>query len=214
MITEVGAERLEIFLETLDMEMPSVLKELETEALADAVPVIRRDTQRFLRTLLEMKRPETILEIGTAIGYSSVFFSICTKAGITTIENYPKRICAAREHFRKLGLLERITLLEGDAGDLLPGLTGPYDFIFLDAAQGQYVHFLPELMRLMPPGGVLVTDNVLIGGDLLESRFAVERRKRTIHRRMREYLREIMEREELVTTVIPVGDGLAVTVKR
>ena len=108
MITEVGAERLEIFLETLDMEMPSVLKELETEALADAVPVIRRDTQRFLRTLLEMKRPETILEIGTAIGYSSVFFSICTKAGITTIENYPKRICAAREHFRKLGLLERI----------------------------------------------------------------------------------------------------------
>ena len=214
MITEVGAERLEIFLETLDMEMPSVLKELETEALADAVPVIRRDTQRFLRTLLEMKRPETILEIGTAIGYSSVFFSICTKAGITTIENYPKRICAAREHFRKLGLLERITLLEGDAGDLLPGLTGPYDFIFLDAAQGQYVHFLPELMRLMPSGGVLVTDNVLIGGDLLESRFAVERRKRTIHRRMREYLREIMEREELVTTVIPVGDGLAVTVKR
>ena len=214
MITEVGAERLEIFLETLDMEMPSVLKELETEALADAVPVIRRDTQRFLRTLLEMKRPETILEIGTAIGYSSVFFSICTKAGITTIENYPKRICAARDHFRKLGLLERITLLEGDAGDLLPGLTGPYDFIFLDAAQGQYVHFLPELIRLMPPGGVLVTDNVLIGGDLLESRFAVERRKRTIHRRMREYLREIMEREELVTTVIPVGDGLAVTVKR
>ena len=128
--------------------------------------------------------------------------------------NYEKRIPVARENFRRSGAADRITLLEGDAQEVMCGLKGPFDFIFMDAAKGQYIHFLPEVMRLLAPGGVLISDNVLQDGDLIESHFAVERRNRTIYKRMREYLYELKHREDLVTSIIPLGDGITVSVKR
>ena len=115
--------------------------------------------------------------------------------------------------FTRAGKQDAITLLEGDAADILKELTGPYDFIFMDAAKGQYIHFLPEILRLLAPEGLLVSDNVLQDGDIIESRFAVERRNRTIHSRMREYLFELTHNEALRTVVLPVGDGVTVSVK-
>ena len=131
---------------------------------------------------------------------------------ITTIENYEKRIPLALENFKKAGREDRITLLAGDAADILKDLEGPFDLIFMDAAKGQYLHFLPDVVRLMAPGSVLISDNVLQDGDIIESRFLVERRNRTIHKRMREYLYQLKHRDDLVTSVLPLGDGVTVSV--
>ena len=133
---------------------------------------------------------------------------------ITTIENYDKRIPIARANFKRAGKEEQIDLIEGDALEVMHGLEGPYDLIFVDAAKGQYIHYLPEVMRLLGIDGVLVSDNVLQEGDIIESRFAVERRNRTIHSRMREYLYELKHHDQLQTSIIPLGDGVALSVKR
>ena len=141
--------------------------------------------------------------------------SICRKIGhITTIENYEKRIPIARENFRRAGKEDQITLIPGDALEVMKELSGPYDFIFMDAAKGQYIHYLPEVLRLLAPEGVLMSDNVLQDGDVIESRFAVERRNRTIHSRMREYLYELTHHGELQTSLLPLGDGVALSVKK
>ena len=132
---------------------------------------------------------------------------------ITTIENYDKRIPIARANFKRAGKEEQIDLIEGDALEVMHGLKGPYDLIFVDAAKGQYIHYLPEVMRLLGTDGVLVSDNVLQEGDIIESRFAVERRNRTIHSRMREYLYELKHHDQLQTSIIPLGDGVALSVK-
>ena len=215
-------ERLTAFINSLDSGNPAYLNELEKEARETNVPVIRTETQSLLRTLLAMKRPLEILEIGTAIGFSALCMSEYAPKGchITTIEKYEKRIPVARENFRRFGKEKQITLLEGDAAQILAGLEGPhgrpgrYDFIFMDAAKGQYPVLLGHVLRLLGDGGLLVSDNVLQDGDILESRYAVTRRKRTIHARMREYLYEIKHHPCLVTSILPVGDGVAVSVKR
>ena len=126
---------------------------------------------------------------------------------------YEKRIPLAKENFRRAGKQDQITLLEGDALELLKELTGPYDFIFMDAAKGQYIYFLSDILRLLAPGGLLVSDNVLQDGDILESRYAVTRRNRTIHSRMREYLYELKHNDLLQTDILPVGDGVTVSVR-
>lgn len=158
----------------------------------------------------------SILEVGTAVGFSALLMSENAPDGceITTIENYEKRIPIARENFRRAGRESQITLIEGDAFEVMKDLAGCYDFIFMDAAKGQYIHYLPEVMRLLKEGGTLVSDNVLQDGDIIESRFAVERRNRTIHSRMREYLYELKHHEMLVTSILPLGDGVAVSVKK
>ena len=179
------------------------------------MPIIRREMQSFLKVFLKMKQPKRILEVGTAVGFSAVFMAQYGEpdAEITTIENYEKRIPIARENFEKSGFADRITLIPGDAAEVLKTLDGPYDFIFMDAAKGQYIHFLPEVLRVLDKNGVLITDNVLQDGDVIESRFAVERRNRTIHKRMREYLFELTHNEGLLTSVVPLGDGIAITMK-
>ena len=209
-------ERIVTFINSLDTKNSELLEIIEKEARRDDVPIIRREMQSFLKVLLMLKRPVNVLEVGTAVGFSALLMSESVPAGcrITTIENYEKRIPVARENFRRAGKEEQITLIEGDAADVLKTLEGPYDFIFMDAAKGQYIHFLPEIMRLLPPGGCLVSDNVMQDGDVIESRFAVERRNRTIHARMREYLYELKHHPELETSVIPLGDGVAVSVKK
>ncbi len=209
-------ERIVTFINSLDTKNSELLETIEREARADDVPIIRREMQSFLKVLLLLKKPANILEVGTAVGFSALLMSEYIPAGsrITTIENYEKRIPVARNNFRRAGKENRITLIEGDAAEVLKTLEGPYDFIFMDAAKGQYIHFLPEIMRLLPPGGCLVSDNVMQDGDVIESRFAVERRNRTIHARMREYLYELKHHEKLETSVIPLGDGVAVSVKK
>ena len=162
------------------------------------------------------KRPGAILEIGTAVGYSALLMArvMPENCRITTVEKYEKRIPVARENFRLAGEEDRITLLEGDAGEILDRLRGEtFDFVFMDAAKGQYLGWLPKIMELMPAGAVLVSDNVLQDGDIVQSRFAVDRRNRTIHSRMREYLYELKHNRALETSILPVGDGVAISVR-
>ena len=208
-------ERMVSFINSLDAGNPAYLNELEEYARATDVPIVRTEMQSFLRFLMKMKQPMHILEVGTAIGFSALLMSEYAPQGckITTIEKYEKRIPLAKENFKKAGKEAVITLLEGDALEILPILTQQYDFIFMDAAKGQYIHFLPDIMRLLAPGGLLVSDNVLQDGDVLESRFAVKRRNRTIHGRMRDYLYTLKHTEGLTTAIIPLGDGVALSVK-
>ena len=209
-------ERITAYINSLDQGNTKLLTQIEKEAHEDLVPVIRQETQSLLRVLLGMLQPKNILEVGTAIGFSALFMSeyVSRDTKITTIEKYEKRIPIAEENFRRAGREEQILFLKGDAADILKGLTGGYDFIFMDAAKGQYIHFLPDILRLLPSGGVLLSDNVLQDGDIIESRFAVERRNRTIHSRMREYLYVLTHSPEITTSVLPVGDGITVSVKK
>ncbi len=208
-------ERIVTFINSLDTRNSELLETIEAEARAADVPIIRREMQSFLKVLLMMKKPKHILEVGTAVGFSALLMSTAVEEDcrITTIENYEKRIPIARGNFRRAGKEEQITLIEGDAAEVMKTLDGPYDFIFMDAAKGQYIHYLPDAMRLLSEGGVLVSDNVMQDGDVIQSRFAVERRNRTIHARMRDYLYELKHNEELTTSIIPLGDGVAVSVK-
>lgn len=209
-------ERLATFINSLDAGNAPYLNELERYAKKTNVPIIRTEMQSLLKFLLAMKEPKEILEVGTAIGFSALLMSEYgpKDCHITTIEKYEKRIPIAKENFQKAGKEDAITLLEGDAMEILQKLEGSYDFIFMDAAKGQYIHFMPDILRLLKVGGLLISDNVLQEGDIIESRFAVTRRNRTIHARMREYLYELKHHEDLETVILPVGDGVTISVRR
>lgn len=209
-------ERIDSFIESMEEADPPFLQLLEKEALDQRVPVIRPRTKGLIRFMIEMTRPMEILEVGTAVGYSALVMDHYAPEGchITTIEKMEERIRRARENFEKYGAAGRITLLEGDAGEILPSLEGPYDMIFMDAAKGQYIHFLPQVRRLLKKGGLLISDNILQEEDVLESRFAVARRNRTIHKRMREYLRAITSDPDYRTLILELGDGTAVSLKK
>ena len=214
MITE---ERVLDFIRSFGVDRGSeALHMIEKEAVRDDVPIIRKETGELLRILLQIKKPERILEVGAAIGFSSVFMGENTdnNTHITTIENYPPRIERAKANIALAGMEDKITLIPGDAAEVLKELSGSWDFIFMDAAKGQYIHFLPDVLRLLAPDGLLFSDNVLQDGDVLESRFAVTRRNRTIHSRMREYLTMLTHTPELTTSVIPIGDGVSLTMKK
>lgn len=208
-------ERMSAFIDSMDRGNTPFLDEIEKYAVQNQVPVIRKSMQQLLKFILAMVKPKNILEVGTAIGFSALLMSEYAPAGchIDTIEKYEKRIPVARENFARAGKSDVITLLEGDAIEILQTLEGSYDLIFMDAAKGQYINFLPDILRLLAPGGLLVSDNVLQDGDIIESRFAVTRRNRTIHTRMREYLYELTHHEQLTTTILPVGDGVTLSVK-
>lgn len=209
-------ERLVTYINSLDTGNTKILDQIEKEALDTFVPIIRKEMQSFLKMFLSVSKPMRILEVGTAVGFSAILMAEYGSADcrITTIENYEKRIPIAKENFKRAGKESQITLLEGDAADVLKELDEPYDLIFMDAAKGQYIHFMPDVLRLLKPGGVLISDNVLQDGDIIESHFAVTRRNRTIHKRMRDYLYELTHNEELVTAVLPIGDGITVSSKK
>ena len=199
MITD---DRTATYIDSLARPNTPFLEELEKKAHADGIPIIRKPAQSLLKYLLAQNRPSSILEIGTATGFSAIFMATCATGDvhIDTIENYDKRIC----------------LMEGDAQSIIEDLEArhrTYDMIFVDAAKAQYISYLPVCKKLLATGGVLVSDNVLFDGDIVLSRFAVRRRDRTIHSRMREYLRALSEDEELVTTILPIGDGMTISVK-
>lgn len=209
-------ERLVTYINSLDTGNTEILDQIEKEAIAAHVPIIRKEMQSFLKLLLAMQKPMRILEVGTAVGFSAILMAQYAPADckIVTIENYEKRIPVAKENFKRAGKDEQITLLEGDAMQILPTLSGEFDMIFMDAAKGQYINFMPDILRLLKSGGVLVSDNVLQDGDIIESHYVVERRNRTIYKRMREYMYELTHNEGLVTAVLPVGDGITVSAKK
>lgn len=212
MITD---ERITSYINSLNCEKLGVLGDIEREALEDEVPIVRMETRSFIRTLLNIKKPMKVLEVGTAVGFSAIYMSMFIPEGghITTIENWAPRVIKARANFDRTDTGDKITLIEGDATEVLHDLNEKFDLIFMDAAKGQYINFLPDVIRLMQDDGVLISDNVLQDGEVLDSKFVVERRNRTIHARMREYLYELTHNELLDTSVIPIGDGVALSVK-
>lgn len=215
MITD---ERIATYIDSLDKELPEFLRQLEKNALREYVPIIKKPTQSLLRFLIQNNKPEQILEVGTAVGFSSIFMSqfIGNNAHITTIEKMEERIVQAKDNRKKAGKEEQITILEGDASVILKELKekkNSYDMIFMDAAKGQYLNFLPDIFDLLKAGGLLISDNVLQDGDIIESRYAVTRRNRTIHCRMREYLYELTHSESFETVVLPIGDGVMLSTK-
>ena len=211
----ISDERITTYINSLDKENSPLLTELRKKAEEDRVPIIRKEMESFIRVLFKLKEPKTILELGSAIGYSAILMSECISSDgkITTIENYDKRIIEAKENFKRAGKEDVITLLEGDALEIISKLDGEYDFIFMDAAKAQYINYLPHLIRLMPKGAILLTDNVLQDGDLFESRYGIIRRNRTIHTRMREYLEAVKNSDELETSIVKIGDGITLSVK-
>lgn len=207
-------DRITDYIKSLETDRSPLLSKIGKKARQDGVPIIREETAAFLQTMTAAMRPKSILEVGTAVGYSTLLMAetMPSDCHITTIEKYEKRLPQARENFKEAGETQRITLLEGDAQEILKGLTGPFDLVFLDAAKGQYLLWLPRLLELMRSGGMLISDNVLQDGDIIESRYVVERRNRTIHGRMREYLYELKHSEQLTTSIVPIGDGITVSI--
>ncbi len=208
--------RIVSYINSLDMGNSDICNLIEKEALADNVPIIRKEMGNLLKVLLALKQPSNILEIGTAVGYSSILMSenmpkYCT---ITTIENYDKRIPIARNNFKRAGKEDVITLIAGDAMDVLKTLDGEFDFVFMDAAKGQYFSYFTEIIKKMPKGGLLISDNVLQEGEIVQSKYSITRRNRTIHERMREYLYVLTHSEDVVTSIVPIGDGITLSVKQ
>lgn len=211
-------ERITAYINSLEAELTPELLALEKEALENHVPIIKKETQGVLKFLLQLQQPKRILEVGTAIGFSALFMSeYSNKAcSITTIEKVPMRLVEAEKNLADTRFTNKnkITLRKGEALDVLKAMVTEelsYDFIFLDAAKAQYMSFLPELMKLLSVKGMLVTDNVLQDGTVINSRYSITRRDRTIHTRMREYLYAITHMEELATVILPVGDGIALS---
>lgn len=209
-------ERIVAYINSLDTGNSEICNLIEKEAISDDVPIIRKEMGNLLKVLIALKQPKRILEVGTAVGYSSILMSenMPKDCRITTIENYEKRITIARKNFERAGKSDCITLIEGDATQVLSELDGQFDIIFMDAAKGQYINYLPDILRLLPKGGLLISDNVLQDGDIVQSKYAVTRRNRTIHMRMREYIYMLTHSEDFVTSVVPIGDGVTLSVRK
>ena len=215
----VEHERFESFLESIPDGLPEYLTDFEIEKIKENIPIIRKGSQRIIRFMLEMKKPLNILEVGTATGFSTVFMLefLNKKAKITTIEKMEERAVKAEKNFNKFDKNKQITLIKGDATDILSELVSKdktYDFIFMDAAKGQYINFLENIKKLLVSGGILITDNMLQEGRLLDSRYTVVRRDRTIHSRMREYVNALLTDKKFETMLLESGDGMAVSIKK
>ena len=205
-------DHITTYIHSLEPDGPSWLEQIRSYAEQSGVPVIRREMEPFLRVLLNISRPGKILEIGAGIGYSALFMSsVLPDARIITIENYEPRLADCRRFLEGHG---QITLLPGDGAEILRDMEDPVDLVFLDAAKAQYIQMLPDILRLLPPGGILLADNVLQDGELIRSRYITPRRQRTIHSRMREFLWEVKHCPELTASVITIGDGVVLAVRQ
>lgn len=209
--------RVADFIESLLANEDNDIFELKEYAKNNDVPIIRDETKQFLRMMLENKKPKKILEIGTAIAYSTlIMHKMCRDAEIVTIEDYPPRIEEAKKNIDKYFDKTKITLIEKDASVYLDEVNEKesFDFIFLDAAKGQYINWLAKLKTLLREGGVLIADNIFKDGEILESKFLIKKRDRTIHKRMRDYLHTITNDKELNSYIYNLGDGISVSIKK
>lgn len=211
--------RLVEYLNSLETELPEHLAKLESYAIEHEVPIIRKEAQSLLKFFLELKQPKRILEVGTAIGFSaSLLCEYMPKdCHLTTIEKVPMRIVEAEKNLAALKRSQDVTFLTGDAEEVLKNLKeqgNQYDFVFMDAAKAQYMSFLAQILPMLPAGALLITDNVLQEGSIIESKYSITRRDRTIHMRMREYLYELKHNDALTTSIVAVGDGMTLSVKK
>ncbi len=211
----VTFDYMEEYLRGLIPNRDKDLLELEKFAIENRVPIIQKETAKFLEFMISMKEPNNILELGTAIGYSSILMSktLNNTCKITTIERDEKMINLAKENIKSFGLEDNIEIKEGECLEILEKLDNKYDLIFMDAGKGHYNHFLPHCLRLLSDKGVIIADNVLFRG-MVASDDLVKRRKITIVKRMRTYLDIVSNDKNLITTVIPMGDGIALTKRR
>lgn len=186
------------------------LGEIEAYANKLGIPIVPHETAKFLDFFTATMQPSQILEIGTAIGFSASLMAQHLQADghLTTIDRYEKMYERAKENFKKMGLEDRITLIEGDAADVLPTLEGSYDLIFMDSAKAKYIEFYPECMRLLRQGGVLIIDDVFQGGTVLDDEAEIPKRVRKIHRKLNELFDTVLNDKSNRSTLVPLGDGL------
>ena len=189
------------------------LSELENYADENHVPIVTKDTAWFLRSLVTMKKPKKILEIGTAIGYSAILFAKHSDADIVTLEKDVETAIIAKENIEKAGLSTRIQVIVGDAMESIKDIDDKFDFVFLDANKSHYKDYLPDIMRNLTDGGVIVSDNILYKGMVANDELVTKRQK-TIVKNLREYLNILTNHDELVTSIIPIGDGVALSVRK
>ena len=209
--------RITSFVRSMAKEDAGALGELYRDAVRRGVPVIRPEARELLKTQLLLRKPKHVLEVGTAVGYSSIYMTgyLPEDAQITTLELSEARANEAKENIRLFGKEKHIQVICGDAAETLKELPDDtFEFAFVDAAKAQYIYYLPDVLRVLKKSGVIVSDNILQEGEVLESHFLVEKRNRTIHDRMREYLHVITHDERLETAILPVGDGMAISVVR
>lgn len=211
-MTHINEEYIEEYIRSILPENVGYLKELELYAEENHVPIIEKETAQLLKVLLKIDSPKNILEIGTAIGYSALIMALSTDddCKITTIERRPDMVDLAEKNINNTKYKERIKILYGEAEKILPSLDEKFDFIFLDAAKGQYLEFFNSCIKLLNEKGVIMSDNVLFKG-MVASDELVIRRKKTIVKRLREYLKYINHLEGYTSCVIPIGDGVALT---
>lgn len=202
------------FMRKEQKQLSGELGQIEKEANEKEVPVIPHETVVFLQFLLGQIKPKQILEIGAAIGFSSSLMAQYVGEGhVTTIDRYDVMIKKAKKTYKRLELEDKITLLEGQAADLLETLSGPYDFIFMDSAKSKYIEFLPECLRLLKKGGVLMVDDVFQAGTILDPIETIPRSQRAIHRKLNQFLDVVMKHPQLTSTLVPLGDGVILITK-
>ena len=205
-------EYMEEYIKGLVPKREGTLKEIEEFAREHGVPIVQEETGKFLEFMVDMKKPLRILELGTAIGFSSILMyeAAGTEPEIVTIERDSKMIELAKVNLEKFNLEHKIKIMEGDCLEILEKLDEPFDLIFMDAGKGHYNHFLPHCLRLLKEDGIIIAENVLFRGRVATDEL-VKRRKITIVKRMRTYLDMVSSDENLITSVIPMGDGIAIT---
>ena len=212
--------RIDDFISSLTKETDEEIIILKKVAIENEVPIIRDETKSLLRMILSIKRPQKILEIGTAIAYSTlVIHRAVPTATIVTIEDFERRIKEAKENIGKFINKDGkniVTLIEDDATNYLNKISGSeeFDFIFLDAAKAQYINWLPNIEKVLAKDGILIADNIFKDGEILESKFLIKKRDRTIHKRMREFLHEINNNKSFETYQYNIGDGISVSIKK
>ncbi|MFV0558087.1 MAG: O-methyltransferase [Enterococcus sp.] len=203
------------FMRTKQKKLPGELGQIEAEANENEIPVIPHETVVFLQFLLGQLKPQQVLEIGAAIGFSSSLMAqfVGEEGHVTTIDRFDVMIKKAQKTYQRLGLEEKVTLLEGQAAEILPTLAGPYDFIFMDSAKSKYIEFLPECLRLLKKGGVLMVDDVFQAGTILEDIENIPRKNRAIHRKLNQFLEVVMTHPDLTSSLVPLGDGVILITK-
>lgn len=205
------------YLDSLIPDKSRFLNELREKSAKEEsyAPIVQRSTEQFIVTLMQMLKPHRVLEVGTAVGYSAILMAdnLPEESKIITIERYKKHADIAVDNIFASGNEKRIQVIEGEAAEVLHWLEGDFDFIFLDAAKGQYIEFLPDILRLLKKGGVLLSDNILYHG-MIENDEKIIRRKETIVKRLHMYLEKITDCAELTTSIIPIGDGVALSVRK
>lgn len=215
LLSNINEDNIEEYIRSLIPSKDDFLIELEKYAELNHVPIIHPEVAQLIKVLIKISKPKKILEIGTAIGYSAlVMASAMGKDGkVITIEKRDDMINIANKNISDSGYFSKIQIIKGEAEEVLPSINDEFDFIFIDAAKGQYMEFFPHCIRNLVDGGIIVSDNVLYKG-MVASDELVVRRKKTIVKRMRSYLNYITSNDSIESTVIPIGDGVAITYKK